>query len=126
LVGKSPFFSPGIDQISLFKRIVMVKYDMPKGVSDTASDLIQKLLTRRQASRIGNLSRGHKDIQDHAWFKDIVWKKLVRKQIKAPWVPEIKDPFDASHFDDYSSAEHESRRNFSILGDEEQSLFKDF
>jgi protein kinase A len=126
LVGKSPFFSPGIGQMNLFKRIVTVKYNIPKSVSDAGKDLIKKLLTRRQASRIGNLSRGHKDIQDHAWFKDIVWKKLVRKQIKAPWVPEIKDPFDASHFDDYSSSEHESRRVFSVLGDEEQSLFKDF
>ena len=125
LVGSSPFFSSGMDQMSLFRRIVIAKYQTPNYVDDDAKDLINKLLVRRQAARIGNLSRGHRDIQDHPWFKDITWTSLLRKKIAAPWVPEIKDPFDASHFDDYSS-EHNNSRHSSKLGNDQQSLFKDF
>ena len=109
-----------MDQMSLFRRIVIAKYQTPNHVDDDAKDLINKLLVRRQAARIGNLSRGHRDIQDHPWFKDITWTSLLRKKIAAPWVPEIKDPFDASHFDDYSS-EHNNSRHSSKLGNDQQT-----
>lgn len=126
LAGRSPFFVPHSDQMSLFKRIVLVKYQFPKTVGGAGKDLIQKLLVRRQAARIGNLSGGHRDIQEHEWFKEISWRKLIRKKVAAPWIPEIKDAFDASHFDDYSGAENERARFSSKLGSEEQNLFKDF
>jgi len=48
LVGRSPFYSYGTDQVSLFKRIVQVKYSFPHGgmVHDMAQDLIQRLIVR--------------------------------------------------------------------------------
>lgn len=126
LLGFTPFYTPGADQVTLFKRIVLVKYQLPElGMSEAAKDLIQKLLVRRQATRLGNLSRGHHDLQDHLWFRDIVWKKLLRKEIKAPWIPDIKDPFDSSHFDDYSSSEV-NQRYTGHIAKENQALFKDF
>merc|ERR1712194_927091 len=45
LAGRSPFYSYGTDQVSLFKRIVQVKYAFPPGkvVNEVAQDLIQRL-----------------------------------------------------------------------------------
>jgi protein kinase A len=125
LVGRSPFYFSGSDQVSLFKRIVMVKYSCPDAVNADAKDLLKKLLTRRQAARIGSLSGGHQDIRDHPWFASIDFKKLNKFELPAPWVPKIKNPFDSSHFEDYSREEREKIRS-RPLSAAEQEAFKGF
>jgi CRP-like cAMP-binding protein len=128
LVGRSPFYSYGTDQVSLFKRIVQVKYSFPPGgiVNEVAQDLIQRLIVRRQANRFGCLARGDMDIRDHAWFGVITTDKLLNKKIPAPWIPQIKDPLDASHFDSYRHMENEPPSNKPGLSAHQQDLFKDF
>jgi CRP-like cAMP-binding protein/tRNA A-37 threonylcarbamoyl transferase component Bud32 len=128
LVGRSPFYSYGTDQVSLFKRIVQVKYSFPPGgmVSEPAQDLIQRLIVRRQANRFGCLARGDMDIRDHYWFNVIDVEKLLVKQIPAPWVPRIKDPLDASHFDSYRHLENEPPSNKPHLSVSQQAMFTDF
>merc|ERR1712151_896292 len=78
LVGRSPFFLQGSDQVSLFKRIVQVKYSFPTGlvVNKVAQDVIQRLLVRRPANRLGCLTGGDKDIRNHAWFTAIDFHQL--------------------------------------------------
>ena len=128
LVGRSPFYAYGTDQVSLFKRIVQVKYSFPPGalVNEIAQDLIQRLIVRRQSNRFGCLARADMDIRDHAWFSVISTEKLLQKQIPAPWVPQIKDPLDASHFDSYKHVENEGPSNKPALSSGQQDLFKDF
>jgi protein kinase A len=128
LVGRSPFYSYGTDQVSLFKRIVQVKYSFPPGavVNEIAQDLIQRLIVCRQSNRFGCLARADMDIRDHAWFSVISTEKLLQKQIPAPWVPQIKDPLDASHFDSYKHVENEGPSNKPALSSGQQDLFKDF
>lgn len=125
LVGQSPFYQYGTDQVSLFKRIVMVKYSCPSKVNDDAKDVIKKLLTRRQASRFGNLSRGHLDIQDHKWFASLDFARLNNRKLKAPWKPKVANPLDARNFDDFSRVEREKFRG-KALSAEEQKQFADF
>jgi serine/threonine protein kinase len=125
LVGVSPFYERGMSQSDLLGRIVQNRYKTPDVVSDSAKDLINRLLVRQQTARLGNLSRGHRDIKDHEWFNKIDFKQLVRKELPAPWVPRIKDPFDTSHFDNFRDAENEKGPK-SHLSKEEQELFKDF
>lgn len=128
LVGRSPFYSYGTDQVSLFKRIVQVKYSFPPGgvVNEVAQDLIQRLIVRRQSNRFGCLARADMDIRDHAWFGVITTEKLLKKQIPAPWIPQIKDPLDASHFDSYRHVENEAPSNKPGLSSGQQDLFRDF
>lgn len=128
LVGRSPFYSYGTDQVSLFKRIVQVKYSFPPGgaMNEPAQDLIQRLIVRRQANRFGCLARGDMDIRDHHWFNVIDVDKLLKKKIPSPWVPRIKDPLDASHFDSYRHVENEPVSTKPPLTASQQSLFKDF
>ena len=125
LVGVTPFFRQNMQQNDLFKRIVLVKYNMSPDLNEDEQDLISKLLVHKQTARLGNLSRGHRDVKDHTWFNDIDFKKLVRKELPGPWVPFIKDPFDASHFDDYRESERDDVRH-RRLSREEQELFRDF
>ena len=127
LVGRSPFYSHGTDQVSLFKRIVQVKYSFPGGiVSDVAKDLIQRLIVRRQANRLGCLARGDSDVRDHVWFKLLSTEQLLEKEIVAPWVPAIKDPLDASHFDSYRHIESEQVPQKPFLTPHQQELFEGF
>lgn len=127
LVGKSPFYTYGADQVSLFKRIVQVKYAFPQGiVNELAQDLIQRLIVRRQSNRFGCLARGDMDIRDHPWFAVIDTDKLLNKKIHAPWIPSIRDPLDASHFDSYRHVENEPPSNKPHLTSHQQELFRDF
>lgn len=128
LVGRSPFYSYGTDQVSLFKRIVQVKYSFPPNgaVNELAQDLIQRLVVRRQANRFGCLARGEEDIRDHVWFNVIDVEKLLEKKLPAPWVPRITDPLDASHFDSYAHVENEGPPTRFNLAAGQQDVFKDF
>ena len=128
LVGRSPFYSYGTDQVSLFKRIVQVKYNFPPGgiVNDLAQDLIQRLVVRRQANRFGCLARGEEDVRDHVWFNVIDVEKLLAKKIPAPWIPKIKDPLDASHFDSYAHVEHEAPPAKFVLSAGQKDMFEQF
>jgi len=127
LVGRSPFYAYKSDQVSLFKRIVQVKYGFPQGtVIDLAQDLIGHLIVRRQANRFGCLARGDMDVRDHPWLAPIDADKLLKRTIDAPWVPQLKDKLDASHFDSYRHVENEPPSKKAHLTAHQQELFSDF
>ena len=131
LVGKSPFHKNTGSQMDMFKRIVMVKYEFPsnkKAVTDDARDLVSKLIVRQQAKRLGNLAQGHVDIRLHPWFakSNCPYKKLIKREIKAPWIPPIHDPLDSSNFDDHSHFEKQPDYGGLPLSEEEQAIFKGF
>jgi serine/threonine protein kinase/CRP-like cAMP-binding protein len=129
LVGLSPFYLYGSDQIGLFKRIVQGKYSLtPPGshINEVAQDLIKRLLVRRQSDRFGCLAHGDRDIRDHAWFNAINTKQLLKKKIPAPWVPKIKDPLDSHYFESYTHMEVEQPSKSPKLSAREQDLFQDF
>lgn len=128
IVGYSPFFSEGKDQVSLFKNIVQAQFEFPEGipVHEKAQDLIKKLLVQRQADRIGCRATGEMDIRNHSWFEVINVDKLLKKQWPTPWVPKIKSALDASHFESYSELENEIPAKTRPLSTPEQIAFKDF
>jgi protein kinase A len=105
----------------------LVKYEIPKDVNDLAKMLIQKLLVRRQAARLGNLSKGYLDVKNHLWFEEssVDFKALLKKEIDAPWKPEVKNPLDSSNFDDFRSIEKEVDTGRRLTLDE-QNVFKGF
>jgi len=127
LAGQSPFFKPGSKQIDMFKRIVLVKYDIPSFVKELARDLIQNLLVRHQSQRLGNLANGYLDIKNHGWFEDskIDFRQVLKKNVQAPWKPQVKDPFDSSNFDYFRTTEREVSHG-RHLTKAEQELFKGF
>lgn len=98
LVGQSPFYEKGANQMDVFKRIILVDYDMPDFLEDSAKDLIRRLLVRPPSKRLGKLSNGYLDIKRHSWFQEngIGFKNIRRKATKAPWVPDMRDPLGFS------------------------------
>jgi serine/threonine protein kinase len=127
LVGRSPFKKPRSSDMDMFKRVVMVQYEFPAFVSDNGQDLVKKLLVRRMPDRLGMLSRGHYDVRDHPWFAEsgCHYKKLLKKELTPPWLPQVKDPLDSSNFDDFSRDEREVDRG-ALLSKEEQAIFAGF
>ncbi len=64
-------------------------------------DLILKLLVKDIPKRLGCLRGGARDIKEHRFFRPLDFEELVHKRIAAPWKPELRDPLDTSHFDEY-------------------------
>jgi protein kinase A len=129
LLGRTPFYSPGLDQKSLYYRIVHGKYAFPQGgrVHQDAQDLIQRLLFPSQRSRLGSLSRGAADVRDHKWFSCINRELLLQKKIPAPWKPYVTDSLDARHFPDaYHRGESEPSSTQPPLSAFEQAQFENF
>jgi len=132
LVGKSPFFNEhGMDQTSLFKRIVRLKYKFPQGnvVNDSAKDLIKRLLLSKAHDRCSFTLDNRNCVRSHDWFvadnNPDYFDDLMKKKIVAPWTPTIKSSTDSSNFDDFSSLENVPQ-NKTILTSKEQKLFTDF
>lgn len=124
-VGTTPFYRHHSTQLDMFKRIVSGQFTMPDYVDPQAAKLIRDgLLKRRPAERLGNLSRGYFDIKAVDWFSKsgISWGAYMQKIQKAPWIPKVKDQFDASNFDKFN----EQRIHEKPLTSNEQALFKDF
>merc|ERR1711935_1282354 len=64
-------------------------------------DIIRKLLVTNPNKRLGCRAKADLDIRNHPWFAEddgIDFGKLYRKELKAPWVPEISDPFSGEYF----------------------------
>lgn len=100
LAGYSPFHDPiGGDQVVICKNIVHGKCSFPKGFSDDAKDIIKKLLSREQCSRLGNLKGGYNDIVSHSWLTTVDTSMYMKKMFKAPWIPKISSKTDTSSFD---------------------------
>jgi protein kinase A len=126
LVGTSPFYMRGSSQTDMFKRIVLMQYDIPEYVDECAASLIQQLLVRKQTERLGNLANGYFDIKNHPWFRrsDICFRKLIQKELQAPWKPEVnKDAWDRPIVAPLRMQPRETGRR---LTKQEQEVFKGF
>ena len=108
LLKVTPFMHTDATHISLCKKILdQNKIHFPSmkkhgiSVGNEAKALIRGLLIKTPTDRLGSLAGGVDGIWHHSWFKGILLdkNKLLEKKIRAPWLPDIKDPLDASHFD---------------------------
>lgn len=86
--GENPFYFDGMDQMSLFKGICQDNfYPLPDDISDEAYDVIEPLLEKDPALRLGALAGKGKDIMKKGWFDGLDLCALRRKQVKAPFIP---------------------------------------
>mmetsp|Transcript_14300 Transcript_14300/g.40675 ORF Transcript_14300/g.40675 Transcript_14300/m.40675 type:complete len:797 (+) Transcript_14300:90-2480(+) len=128
LCGMSPFYQKNSTQMEMFKRIVLVKYDMPAFVNATERQFIEELLVRKQTNRLGNMAEGTLAIKRHQFFQEtgVNFKSIHKKEMVAPWKPDVKEnSLDLSDtFDDYSSLKEEIYYN--KLHADDQALFASF
>jgi serine/threonine protein kinase len=126
IVGKTPFYRSGMDQRELFKAIVRCQYSLPPRASDSATHLIQGLLTKDPNLRLGSLACGEDDIINHSFFRGLDREKLRKLEISAPFVPKIKNAFDASNFEDWSHLNDVTKNSFPSLPKEKEEIFDRF
>lgn len=67
---------------------------------------------KQQENRLGAGPRDAEEIKEHEFFKEVNWDRLLKREIKPPFVPQLKSPTDVDYFSkDFTdmNAEHESR-----------------
>lgn len=88
--------------MKIYENILKGRVKYPPYIHPDAQDLLQRLITPDLTKRLGNLHAGSKDVMDHAWFAEVTWDRLGKKDIDAPYVPPVQGGVgDASQFDKY-------------------------
>ena len=88
--------------MKIYENILRGKVKYPPYIHPDAQDLLQRLITPDLTKRLGNLHGGSKDVMNHAWFAEVTWERLGKKDIDAPYVPPVQGGVgDASQFDKY-------------------------
>uniref|UniRef100_A0A7S2YQJ5 cGMP-dependent protein kinase n=1 Tax=Entomoneis paludosa TaxID=265537 RepID=A0A7S2YQJ5_9STRA len=127
LTQQNYFFLDGMDEPMLYKSIVEDDFDPPTGrFSKAACDFMSSMLEKDPVMRLGGLAGGEDDILNHPWFGDLDLDAIRKQQVKAPWVPDVSDPFDATYFDDWGSLEDKTKQDLPSLSDEDALLFAEF
>uniref|UniRef100_A0A3P9LDR7 Ribosomal protein S6 kinase n=1 Tax=Oryzias latipes TaxID=8090 RepID=A0A3P9LDR7_ORYLA len=100
LTGASPFTLEGErnSQSEVSKRILRCDPPFPSMIRSVAQDLLKKLLVKDPHKRLGSGPRGAEDIKAHPFFKGLNWEDLAKKQVVAPFKPELKNELDVGNF----------------------------
>lgn len=122
LAGYPPFYDD--DHLKLYEKILQGRIRWPQYFDPHAKDLLKRLLTSDLSKRYGNLKNGADDIKNHRWFEGVDFNRLLVRQIRAPYIPQIRGDGDASHFDRYP----ETQEEYGVTGtnDPYRHLFPDF
>ncbi len=106
LAGIDPFSDD--DPMLIYQKILKGKVKFPRSFDKDAKSLVKHLLQADLSKRYGNLKNGVNDIKGHRFFNGLNWSRLLSKDIKAPYTPEIKGAGDTSCFTQYPDSDTES------------------
>ena len=89
LYSRSPFHHDNANV--MYGKIMEEEVNFPKECkfSEESVDLIKKLLKKNGSERIGY--DDEQEIFTHPWFNDIVFSKLIEKQIPAIIIPQVEE-----------------------------------
>lgn len=102
LTGTSPFV--GDLEEDLFRSILNSRITFPKYLSKDAMAFLKGVLERVVGNRLGYCTRTN--IREHRFFRPIDWEALERKELEAPFVPNVKSAVDTDNFDPEFTMEH--------------------
>ncbi|GLB38534.1 putative protein kinase c [Lyophyllum shimeji] len=98
LLGQSPF--RGDDEDEIFDAILEDEPLYPITMPRDAVSILQKLLTRDPARRLGSGKEDAEEIKRQPFFKDVNWDDVLNKRIPPPYFPTINGSADTSNFDE--------------------------
>jgi len=97
LVSYTPFYHE--DYMQMYNKIARGKFKKAAHLLKNARDIISALLEVTPSKRLGVIKGGADLIKKHAWFKGFDWDKLLARQLPAPIIPTLNNPFDTTNFD---------------------------
>ncbi|CAH2355362.1 spindle assembly checkpoint kinase [[Candida] railenensis] len=113
LAGYTPFYDS--TPMKTYEKILSGKIHFPSFFGPDVIDLLSRLITADLTRRLGNLSNGPADIRNHPWFQEVIWEKLLAKDIETPYEPPITAGVgDSSLFDHYP----EEQLDYGTVGDD--------
>ncbi|KAJ3558906.1 hypothetical protein NM688_g658 [Phlebia brevispora] len=98
LLGQSPF--RGDDEDEIFDAILEDEPLYPITMPRDAVSILQKLLTRDPARRLGSGKGDAEEIKRHPFFKDVSFDDVLDKRIPPPYFPTVSGTADTSNFDE--------------------------
>jgi len=96
------------DPMGIYRNILKGKISFTSNFDKDAKSLVKHLLVADLSKRYGNLKDGVNDIKKHRWFSNFSWDDLMKKKIKAPYVPVVKSLGDVSNFEEYPDSGNSS------------------
>jgi len=95
--GWSPFYAEDTQQ--MYKNIAFGKVRFPRdALSTEGRNFVKGLLNRNPRHRLG-ANRDADELIEHAFFADIDWQALGKKNLVPPFKPKLTSMVDTSHFD---------------------------
>jgi protein kinase A len=122
LTGYTPFYDTS--PMKTYENILAGNVVYPEYLHPDATNLLKRLITKNLSERLGNLQNGTDDVKNHPWFSEVVWERLLSRDIETPYEPPIQaNTGDTSQFDRYPEEEN----NYGVSGpDIYGHLFPDF
>ncbi|XP_028159028.1 ribosomal protein S6 kinase alpha-5-like [Ostrinia furnacalis] len=102
LTGASPFTVEGEKntQQEITKRIVRCSYPIPTDVSTDVQDFIKRLLVKDPRRRLGGGDDDAEELKRHPFFQNLDWEAVARREVPAPFVPQLSHAADTCNFAD--------------------------
>eukprot|EP00934_Nitzschia_sp_Nitz4_P005237 Nitzschia sp. Nitz4//scaffold4_size323378//266116//269358//NITZ4_000704-RA/size323378-processed-gene-0.383-mRNA-1//-1//CDS//3329553531//5227//frame0 len=86
--GENPFFYDDMEQMALFEAICDEDGEpLGKQFSKSVRDLVDKLLVKDPAKRLGSLKGKGRDVLKHKFYAGLNLDKIRARKVKGPWIP---------------------------------------
>jgi CRP-like cAMP-binding protein len=90
------------DDHHVMLNILQGAFAFPPHVTDVHfRDIVFRLLAPAPALRLGCQPGGIDDVRAHPFFAGVDFGALRRREVAAPWIPNLAGAFDAAHFDNF-------------------------
>jgi tRNA A-37 threonylcarbamoyl transferase component Bud32 len=120
LSGTTPYYSPNRD--SLYRNIKSGHLHLFDYMSESAKDLITKLMRRNPKKRLGASKRDAEEIKAHPFFEGLDWNMVIEKKLPVPKFKKIQRVEKTlTHFQVYGQLlemknEKDELKGWSVLG----------
>ncbi|KAK0553422.1 Serine/threonine kinase [Tilletia horrida] len=125
LLGQAPF--RGDDEDEIFDAIIEDEPLYPIHMPRDSVSILQKLLTRDPARRLGSGPTDGEEIKAHPFFRDVNWDDVYHKRVPPPFCPTLSNPSDTSWFDtEFTSEKPTLTPVHTVLSPQDQAEFRNF
>lgn len=125
LLCRSPF--QGDDEDDIFNAIQHDDVRYPMSMPRQTALVLQALLTKDPAERLGSGERDALEIMEHLYFLDVNFDDVLNMRIEPPYIPEVTSEHDYSNFDqEFTSETPRLTPVNTVLTSEMQEQFRGF